>query len=149
LGTANALFCAKEFIKDDLFLVMMGDDITDYPVKALLDTDKPAVFGIEVADVTGYGVIATDEKGEVVDILEKQRSGAGLLNTGVYIMHRKFFDIYDEIPKDAKSGEYFLTHAPRILRSHGITFKAKKLDFWFGINTPDDLNRAKKHPAIL
>ena len=37
LGTANALYSAKEFVKDNLFLVMMGDDIINCDMSEVLN----------------------------------------------------------------------------------------------------------------
>ncbi len=142
LGTGHALFCAKDFVKDDLFLVMMGDDKIKHDIKEILGSDEPLVFGFEVDDVSSFGCIMTNEKGDFEDILEKKMSGKGLANTGSYVMHRKFFDIYNEISADEKSGEYFLTDVPKLLKKHGIKFKVKKMDFWIGINTPEQLKTA-------
>ncbi|MGD0728643.1 MAG: nucleotidyltransferase family protein [Candidatus Micrarchaeaceae archaeon] len=142
LGTGNALYAAKDFVKDELFLVMMGDDLTEYNIKELSDAKEPAVFGFEVEDVTGYGALVVNN-GIVDGIIEKQLSGRGIINTGVFIMPKEFFDYYDEIKAIAKK-EILLTDAPEILSFHGIKFKLKKLDRWFGINTPDELNSANR-----
>lgn len=143
LGTAHALFCAKEFVNDDLFLVLMGDDIANLSLKKVLAASEPTVFGHEVEDVSAYGVIVTDKTGKVEEIVEKKMTGRGMANTGIYIMPKLFFDIYREIPMDEKTGEYFLTHAPRIMRNSGIIFQAEKVDFWFGVNTPEELEKAR------
>jgi bifunctional UDP-N-acetylglucosamine pyrophosphorylase/glucosamine-1-phosphate N-acetyltransferase len=143
-GTANALYCAKDFITEGLFLVMMGDDIADYSIDRLLQISEPTVFGFEVEDVSGWGAIVTDENGMVEDIVEKQRSGKGIVNTAVYVMPREFFEIYKQIPIDAKSGEYFLTAIFRIFRERGVRFRLKRLDNWFGINTQEELERADR-----
>lgn len=143
-GTANALFCAKDFVRKSLFLVMMGDDITDYSIDSLIQIDEPTVFGFEVEDVNSYGAVLTDENGMVEDIIEKQMSGRGVVNTGVYIIPREFFELYKKIPVDEKSGEYFLSHIPRIFREHGTHFRLRKLNYWFGINTQEELKRAEQ-----
>lgn len=144
LGTANALYAAKDFVREELFLLLMGDDIADYDAQ-ILDTNEPAVFGFEVEDVSGYGMIVTDDEGYVEDILEKQRSGEGIVNTGVYIMSSKFFDYYNEIEAIAKGPEIVLTDAPEVLLEHGVRFKLLMLERWHGINTPHDLKRANGH----
>jgi bifunctional UDP-N-acetylglucosamine pyrophosphorylase/glucosamine-1-phosphate N-acetyltransferase len=141
-GTAAALYAAKDWVKDDLFLVEMGDDLYNFDVKSLRDYKTPVVFGFEVDDVSSYGLLITNDDGDVTDILEKQGSGRGLANTGMYVMHKDFFDVYNDIPSDEKSGERFLTHAVKILRGRNINFKVKKIDFWFGVNTPEQLRQA-------
>ncbi len=142
-GTAAALFAARDYITDDFFLVLMGDDLYDMDWDGLKDDNTPTVFGFEVTDVSNYGVLITDKYGYVNEILEKQRSGVGVANTGSYIMPKAFFDIYKDIPVDKNSGEKFLTHAVKVLGERGFRFIERKLSFWFGINTPEQLREAE------
>lgn len=139
LGTAHALYSARNFISDDLFLVMMGDDLTEHDTANLLDAGSPAVFGFETADVSNYGVIISDGAGNALEIAEKSKSGAGTVNTGVYLMPKEFFSLYGRIPKDENSGEYYLTHAIKLLYDQGIKLKIMRMGIWKGINTPSDL----------
>ena len=141
-GTAAALCAAKDFVKDDLFLVEMGDDVYYFDADKVRNYENPTVFGFEMEDVTGYGVLITDERGNVTDILEKQRSGKGIANTGMYIMPKSFFDLYKDIPVNEGNGERYLTNAISLLRKRGILFDAKNIEFWVGINTPEQLKIA-------
>lgn len=143
-GTAAALYSCKDLIKSNLFLVLMGDDIIEYNVDSVLNINEPSIFAAKVEDLSNYGAIITNEQNEVIDILEKRKSGEGLANTGVYVMPKEFFDIYNEIPIDEKSGEKFLTEAILILRKRGIKFKVKTIDRWIGINTPEELKKAEE-----
>ena len=143
-GTASALYAAKDFVTEDLFLVFMGDDITDYDISNIKQLDKPYVFGYNIEDVTGYGALVLGEGDEVVDVIEKKLTGPGVVNTGVYIMPKQFFAIYKDIPVDEKSGEYFLPYAVKLLRDSGIKFYLMTVDFWFGINTPEQLLNANR-----
>jgi glucose-1-phosphate thymidylyltransferase len=142
LGTANALYSAKDFVKDELFLVMMGDDLTEYDTKKLISENTPIVCGLEVNDVSGFGALIVNANGEVEKIIEKEMSGRGFVNTAVYVMPKSFFEYYKEIKPSQKSGEYYLTEAPAVLARHRIIFKLRKLDNWIGINTPSDLLKA-------
>ena len=143
LGTAHALHCAKDHIKDDLFLVSMGDDKIGYDLKKLM-TGRPVVCGYDVEDVSQFGCIKMTD-GKFDHIAEKTEQGRGLANAGIYVMPKDFFNIYQKIPVDEKSGEYFLTHAPKILKDElNHEFEVVKLDSWLGINTPSDLETANK-----
>ncbi len=142
-GTAAALFAAEKSIHDNLFLVMMGDDVSKLVPEEIKEYDKPTVFGFEIDDVSGYGVVDLNERGEATRIVEKQRSGRGLANTAIYVMPKLFFDVYKDIPKDEKSGEKFLTNAIEVLSGRNLKFEARKIDFWFGINTPEQLKKAQ------
>jgi dTDP-glucose pyrophosphorylase len=143
LGTANSLYSAKDFVKDDLFVVMMGDDLIQYDFKKLLDFTEPTVFGYDAEDVTGYGALMLNRNGEVTSIVEKQLSGPGFVNTGVYVMPRLFFSHYKEIIP-GPNGEENLTDAPGLLSKYGIRFKFASLDQWVGINTPSELLKANR-----
>ncbi|MCL4400598.1 nucleotidyltransferase family protein [Candidatus Parvarchaeota archaeon] len=144
-GTAAALFAAKDAINEDLFLVLMGDDISDIDLERLKASESPIVFGFEVEDVSTYGFIVANETGDITEILEKQKTGRGLANTGIYIMPKSFFDIYTEIKPDPKNGERYLTAAIKPLISRGIKFHVEKIPFWFGINTPEQLKEAERY----
>ncbi|MDP8012685.1 MAG: nucleotidyltransferase family protein, partial [Nanoarchaeota archaeon] len=142
-GTAASLYSSKELINKDMFLVLMGDDLIDYDTDSVLNLNEPTVFAAKVEDVSNYGAIVTNEENEVIDILEKKKSGEGLANTGIYVMPKEFFEIYNEIPVDEKSGEKFLTEAIWLLRKKGIKFKVKTIKRWIGINTPEELKKAE------
>lgn len=148
LGTANALYSAKDFVKDELYLVLMGDDIVEFDVKKIARENKPAIFGFEVDDVTGYGVPVVNEKGFVENVREKELSGKGIVNTGMYIMPKEFFKVYRDIVPNQKSGEYYLFSAFPLLSKIGIKFKLVMLDYWFGINTPVELQKAHEVRVI-
>lgn len=143
LGTAHAVYCARDFVKSELFFVMMGDDVIEYDVREALRVSVPVIFGLRVDDVKGFGSIEVGKNGIVQDILENQRSGKGMVNTGVYIMPKWFFDYYGEMEKNP-NGEVGLNVVPKTLAKHGITFKLKELSRWFGVNTPSDLVKAKE-----
>jgi dTDP-glucose pyrophosphorylase len=143
-GVANAVYCARDFIKEDLFLLLMGDDIINYDIKKVLKIDKPTVFGFNVEDVNGYGALILDKQGYITNIIEKELSGKGIVNTGVYVIPKEFFDVYNDIKLDPKSKEYYLFSAIPLLSKRGIKFSVEMLDDWFGVNTPIDLEEAKK-----
>jgi len=144
LGTANAVYCARDFIKQDMFLLLMGDDIIkEEDIEKALKLNEPTVFGFEVNDVTGYGAIITDKEKFVTEIKEKELTGKGIVNAGVYIMPKVFFDVYKQIKMNPKAKEYYLFDALPLLSGRGIRFRLGLLSYWFGINTPDELKQAE------
>lgn len=142
LGTANSLFSAKNFVTDDLFLVMMGDDISKMDFDIILNTNTPTVFGFNVEDISQFGALVLDSRGFVREILEKKLQGRGIVNTGIYVMTKQFFNMYKNIPRDEKTGEYYLTHIVKLFYDIQIPFQIKMIDNWIGINTPNDLQIA-------
>ena len=144
LGTANALYQAKDYINSDSFLVIMGDDIAEYDISKIKTMEDPTVFAYEVDDLSSYGAVVTDDKGLVKEIKEKSVKGRGLANSGIYVMPIDFFDVYGNIPINEGSGEFYLTDAIKILKDRGTSFNVEKLDLWMGINTPEELKAARE-----
>ncbi len=115
LGTAHALKSALDFIKDDDFLLLLGDGI--YVSKDLPKTIKNAaknntgitIFAKNVSDPERYGVILYDKDFNIFNMEEKPqfpRSNSAI--TGLYIFKK---DVASKLQKLKKSvrGEYELT----------------------------------------
>ncbi|MGC8581226.1 MAG: GNAT family N-acetyltransferase [Thermoplasmata archaeon] len=138
-GTADALYSARDFVKNDLFLVLMGDDIAKLNMEEVINIDYPVVFGYEIDEIKNYGAIEVDENDLIVDIIEKKKKGRGIANTGIYIMPKSFFNIYKDIKINDKANEFFLTDSIQVFKKININFHLKKLKLWYGVNTPDEL----------
>lgn len=139
-GTGGAVHLAKSVLKDK-FLVMMGDDLyTKKDLNNLLKHDL-AILGFEVDDVTKFGIIKTNKKGELVSIVEKpKKSKDKLANTGVYVLNKKVFDY--EMPV-SDSGEFYLTDiVTSLAKNHKV--KVEKATHWHAIGNPDDLKKAEE-----
>jgi NDP-sugar pyrophosphorylase family protein len=139
-GTGGALFLARSVLKDK-FLVMMGDDLYHKKdIKNLLKHDL-AVLGREVEDVSKFGIIKTNPKGHMIEIVEKpQRSKDKLANTGVYVMNKKIFD-YDLV--SIGGGEFGLPQTlAKMAKDHVV--KVEKATIWHAIGNAEDLAEAEK-----
>lgn len=139
-GTGGALHLAKSVLKDR-FLVVFGDDLYHKKdIKNLLKHEL-AVLAKEVDDPSKFGIIKTNRKGYVIDIVEKpKRSKERLALTGVYVLNKKMFE-YDLVMSD--SGEFYLTDIlTEMAKDHKI--KVEKATGWHPIGTPEDLKRAEE-----
>ena len=139
-GTGGALFLARSVLKDK-FLVMMGDDLYHKKdIKKLLKHEL-AVLGKEVEDTSKFGIIKTNKKGHMIDVIEKpKRSKDRLASTGLYVMNKKIFD-YDLVP--IGGGEFGLPQTlAKMAEKHPV--KVEKATFWHAIGNPDDLIEAEK-----
>lgn len=119
LGTAGGVKNAADFIKGD-FIIISGDAVTDIDILDMyrFHKDKNAVITLaskKVDDVTGMGVIRTDEDGKVIEFIEKpEHSEEKLVNTGIYIMGKKalrlipdgFYDFGRNLLPSMKEGLY-------------------------------------------
>lgn len=128
LGTGNAILLAKDFVGDEPFAVLYGDDLFDdacIPVlKQLLDLhyvyDCNVIGTLEVDsnDVSKYGICTyvSDSSEQIIDLVEKPSvdvapsRSAGL---GRYIFNPEIFSALEHI--EMVNGEYLLTDAMKLL----------------------------------
>lgn len=94
LGTGGALKLAEPLLSDPV-LVLNGDSYVEWNLAAARDLfDKHAASLVmllqTVPDVSRYGSVTVAPDGRVTDFVEKgTRSGAGLINAGVYLLRRE------------------------------------------------------------
>lgn len=139
-GTGGALHLAKCILKDR-FMVMMGDDLYHKKDLENLMQHDLAILGYEVDDPSLFGVIKTNKKGHMVDVVEKPKNSRyKLVNTGVYMLNRKFFE-YDLAY--IGNGEFGLPQTmAKMARSHKI--KVEKARAWHPIGNPENLKKAEE-----
>jgi UTP--glucose-1-phosphate uridylyltransferase len=147
-GLGHAIYCAKIFVGNEPFAVMLGDDIVhseDEPcLKQMIDVyDKyrTSVLGVqEVAkeDVRKYGIVdginIMDRLFLVNDLVEKpsvEEAPSNVAILGRYIINPSIFDILSET-KPGKGGEIQLTDALKVLSNkeaiYAYNFKGKRYD---------------------
>ena len=105
-GDAGSVKRAESFFKDDTFLVIGGDDLTDMDLTAFLQThkDKKALSSIALSlvdDPSEYGIVLMNEEDRITRFLEKPKGEtifSNTANTGVYLFEPQVFDY---IPADA------------------------------------------------
>jgi UTP--glucose-1-phosphate uridylyltransferase len=141
LGLGHAVLCAKSFIGNDPFAVLLGDDITHAAkpcLQQLIDVYEKkhsAIIGIQEVpfeDVSKYGIIAPislplEDKMKntfaVKKLIEKpslKQAPSHLAIIGRYILTPEIFPILEKLPLGA-GGEYQLTDAINIYnQSHPV-----------------------------
>lgn len=139
-GSGGALFLARSILRDK-FLVMMGDDLYHKKDIRKLLKHELAVLGKEVEDTQKFGIIKTNKKGHMIEVVEKpKKSKDKLANTGVYVMNKKIFD-YDLVP--IGGGEFGLPQTlAKLAEKHPV--KVEKATIWHAIGNPKDLAEAEK-----
>jgi UTP--glucose-1-phosphate uridylyltransferase len=126
LGLGHAIGCARQFVGDDPFAVLLGDDImvSDPPALAqmvhLYEKTGNQIIGVrqvEAANVSKYGIIdsngVVDRVHRVTNLVEKPSLAEAPSRTAVmgrYILKPSIFPILDQIERGA-GGEYQLTDA--------------------------------------
>lgn len=147
-GLGHAILCARRFIGDEPFAVLLGDDVVDSEkpaLKQLIDVyDRRgfSVLGIqEVAaeKVSSYGIIdgAPTEEARtytVKDMVEKpaqEEAPSRLAVLGRYIITPEIFDILENTPP-GRGNEIQLTDALRVLAKqqpmYAYNFEGRRYD---------------------
>lgn len=100
-GDAGSLKRVEEFFKDETFIVIGGDDLTDMDLTRLVKThrDKNALATIALSlvdDPSEYGIVLMNEDSRITRFLEKPKGEvifSNTANTGVYVFEPEIFDL--------------------------------------------------------
>ncbi|BEP30058.1 UTP--glucose-1-phosphate uridylyltransferase GalU [Helicovermis profundi] len=129
-GLGHAVLCAKAFVGDEPFAVLLGDDIVDndYPcLKQLMDVYEKyesSVIGVQTVNrdqVDKYGIIDAEKIDErtykVKDMVEKpdiESAPSNVAVLGRYVLDSEIFNILEKV-EPGKGGEIQLTDGIREL----------------------------------
>jgi UTP--glucose-1-phosphate uridylyltransferase len=126
LGLGHAILCAKDFIGNEPFAVLLGDDIIDSPrpcLGQLLEVYRKyrgcvlALEQVPVENISSYGCVKanhiTEQVYEVTNLVEKpkpEEAPSDLAIIGRYILTPEIFPILEKL-EPGKGGEIQLTDA--------------------------------------
>lgn len=147
LGLGHAIWCARKFIGDEPFAVLLGDDIVSSEVPCLaqlinrFDEVQSSVIGVQkvpLEDVHRYGIIdpinADDRLMKVRQFVEKPKQADAPSQFGIvgrYILTPAIFSLLED-QKIGAGGEIQLTDAiERLNRSEPVyayNFEGKRFD---------------------
>ena len=148
-GLGDAVYCARSFIDDEPFAVLLGDDIVyneTYPaLKQMIDLyDKlnGTILGCQEVPkekVSAYGIVKgmpTDSPDvlKVVDMIEKpaiNEAPSRFAALGRYILTPDVFEVLERV-QPGKGGEIQLTDALKLMAEreavYAYNFKGKRYD---------------------
>jgi len=146
-GLGHAIHCARKFIGNEPFAVLLGDDIIDAPTPCLkqmmdlyekLQTTIIGVQPVPPEEVNRYGIVKPKTSGEnpqeIEDLVEKPSPKAApsrMAVMGRYIIQPEIFDILENTQPGA-GGEIQLTDALKKLcqtqKMYAYTFQGKRYD---------------------
>ena len=146
-GLGHAIYCAKSFIGNDPFAVLLGDDIVDADTPCLkqmidaYDEYKTSILGVqEVAreNVDKYGILDVkhieDRVYKVKDMVEKpsvEEAPSNIAILGRYIITPEIFNILEN-QEPGKGGEIQLTDALQTLATkeaiYAYNFEGRRYD---------------------
>src|SRR5262249_1034742 len=103
LGTAGSVKQAEEWLRDEPFLVISGDALTDFHLTKAIQfhQDKGALATLVLKRMPNpleYGVVIIGEDGRVVRFQEKPTWGevfSDTVNTGIYVLDPQIFSYFE------------------------------------------------------
>jgi len=126
LGLGHAILCARDFIGDEPFAILLGDDIVDSEQPCLgqlldvFDRQQGSVLALEkvpMENISSYGCVAAKQIGKrvfhITDMVEKparDEATSDMAIIGRYILTPRIFEILRD-QKPGKGGEIQLTDA--------------------------------------
>jgi len=149
-GIAHAVGLAREFVRDEPFVVYLGDNLLKDGIRALVEDfrDTGAVAQIALCHVKNpeaFGVAELDSRGRVVRLIEKPKAPpSDLALVGVYMFCRSIFDAIDGL-KPSWRGELEITEAIQKLIDMGLTVSSHVVSGWWkDTGKPEDILEANQ-----
>ncbi|MFX0021110.1 MAG: bifunctional sugar-1-phosphate nucleotidylyltransferase/acetyltransferase [Candidatus Hermodarchaeota archaeon] len=155
LGTAHAAGYAKDFIKDEDFLMMYGDLFVDPEIfKIVIQKYREQEYEglialLEVENPQDFGIIKLNSEELVEEIIEKPlptQNAGNLANAGIYLFKPTIFKAIEKTPKSIRN-EYEFTDSMQILiKEFGGRIVGVNINkyFWNDIGLPWQLFEANK-----
>ncbi|HUB23412.1 MAG TPA: mannose-1-phosphate guanyltransferase [Streptosporangiaceae bacterium] len=147
LGTAGSVRNAEDALRDDPFLVISGDALTDMDLTALVDfhKEKGALVTVGLARMPNpleFGIVITQEDGQIQRFLEKPTWGqvfSDTVNTGLYVMEP---EVLAEVPPGEMvdwSGDVF----PKLMERGAPLFGYISDRYWEDVGTHESYLKAQ------
>ncbi|MEO6729619.1 MAG: sugar phosphate nucleotidyltransferase [Ferruginibacter sp.] len=145
-GTGHAIDLTKEIVGEDEVLIVLGDTIAEYDVKAMIESPYSMLAVKKVDDPRNFGVAEIDDDGFIGRVVEKPaipKSNMALV--GIYKIietHALFIclkKIMDKAGRTASTGELSLTDALECMIQTGAKFKSVKVHSWFDCGKKETL----------
>lgn len=147
LGTAGSVKNAEHFLKEP-FLVISGDALTDVNLSHLIKfhTDRNSVATMLLTRVPNpleYGVITTDDDGQVLQMHEKPSWGevfSDMVNTGIYMFTP---DVFRYIEK-GKTTDWSKDVFPAMLNREDKLYGYVADGYWTDVGNIEEYMRANR-----
>ena len=151
-GIAHAIHLCKDFIRDERFVVYLGDnilrkDLIDYKEKFDSSSADAMILLCEVDDPSRFGIAELDSQNhkQISKIVEKPKnSSSNLAVIGVYFLTPKIFAVIDKL-KPSWRNELEITEALQLLMDEGNTIEYDTVTGrWKDTGTPEDILHANQ-----
>ena len=147
LGTAGSVKNAEHLLRDETFVVISGDALTDFDLTSLVKFhhDKGALVTVcltRVPDPLEFGITIIDDEHRVQRFLEKPTWGqvfSDTVNTGIYVMEPEVFDYVKADEPVDWSGDVF----PRLVEDGKPIYGYIAEGYWEDVGTHESYVRAQ------
>ena len=151
-GTAGAVNLARPYV-DQPVLIIFVDTIFDADLSVVSKSDADGIIWVkEVEDYQRFGVVVTDERGYMTQIIEKPTTPISKrANIGLYYIRNwqlLFEGIEHVLAQPTNKGEYYLTDAFQYMIDKGAKIEVVDVEGWYDAGKLDTLletNRAMLH----
>lgn len=134
LGTAGSVKQAEQYLKDDTFVIVSGDALTDINLTQAIDFHRTSqaqatIILSHVPNPLEFGVVITDDDGHIRRFLEKPSWGevfSDTVNTGMYILEPSVFDYMEP----GRSFDWSQDIFPKMLAENRALFGYVMSDYW-------------------
>jgi mannose-1-phosphate guanylyltransferase/phosphomannomutase len=149
LGTAGSVKKAEAFLKEDAFLIISGDALTDCDLTKAIAFHKEkkslaTLILYRVPSPLEFGVVITDEEGRVVRFQEKPSWSevfSDTVNTGMYVLEPEIFETMDPGKPHDWSGDIF----PRLLEMGAPMYGYVMEEYWCDVGSLAQYREAQEH----
>lgn len=143
-GTGHAIDLTRKIAGDDELLIVLGDTIAEYDVKAIISSPYSMLGLKKVDDPRNFGVAELDDDGFISRVVEKPAiPKSNLALVGIYKIKETaaMFSCIRQISEmNIRSyDEFSLTDALECMIEKGARFKAFKVSNWFDCGKKETL----------
>lgn len=147
-GTGAALLLAEGFVRNEEFMVILGDNVVCEDVSRFVadfkkekDAYKAKILLAKVSDPHNYGVV-TFAKNKITSIVEKPRNPkSNYVNTGLWMFLPEVFDHLKRLKKSPR-GEYEITDVLSMYVKEGTLSYSLLKSAWTDAGSFDSLYKA-------
>ncbi len=146
LGTAGSVKNAASLLQDDTFLVISGDALTDFNLGQIIAFHKEKKAKVtltlyRVPTPLEYGVVITDDAGQITQFLEKPGWSEVIsdqVNTGIYVIEPEVLDLI----KPGKPVDWSNDIFPQFLSQPGSMYGFVANGYWTDVGNINEYVRA-------
>jgi len=156
-GIAEAIIISENFIKDNNFILILGDNIfygnnlISIMNEAMRIKNGATIFAYSVKNPNRYGVVELNSEGKPIKLIEKpEKTKSTLAVTGIYFYDKTAIELAKKL-KPSSRGEYEITELNKMyLEEKRLNVQIMGRGYaWFDAGTHSSLLEASQFIATI